>query len=490
MVTLGSIALGAILLLKSEDHRQVRASSHLVGIRSLAVLPLANLSHDPDQEYFADGMTEALITDLAKIKSLRIVSRTSVMQYKNSQKPLKQIARELGVDGIVEGTVLRSGGKVRVTAQLIRVDNDEHLWAEMYERNIEDALILQGEVAQTIADQVRIQLLPGERERLSQRSRMDPVAYELYLRGRYYWNKRDANGIRQALDYFQQAIARDPNFALGYAGLADAHIVSTDSFAIPPREALNRAKAAAIRALSLDDQLAEAHASLAWVHFQLDWDWVGADNEFRRAIELNPGYATAHHWYAQYLAALGRTQEAADEMARAQQLDPLSLIIRLDAGAVDYWGGRLDSALQRELEVIQMDPNYVRAYFYLAISYADKRMLNESLVALRKGIQLAGPDSNPYSEIEAWIYASDGRRSDALNVINQVQRLTAKHRIENYYLAEAFAALGNRDQAFEWLEKAYQEHTYWMVYLKVDPRLEPLRADPRFQQLVQRVGLG
>src|SRR5262249_31258598 len=226
-----------------------------------------------------------------------------------------------------------------------------------------------------------------------------------------------------------------------------AHIVSTDSFAIPPREALNRAKAAAIRALSLDDQLAEAHASLAWVHFQLDWDWVGADNEFRRAIELNPGYATAHHWYAQYLAALGRTQEAADEMARAQQLDPLSLIIRLDAGAVDYWGGRLDSALQRELEVIQMDPNYVRAYFYLAISYADKRMLNESLVALRKGIQLAGPDSNPYSEIEAWIYASDGRRSDALNVINQVQRLTAKHRIENYYLAEAFAALGNRDQA-------------------------------------------
>ena len=475
-----------ILLLDLADRHLVRGSSSAAGIHSLAVLPLSNLSRDPDQEYFADGMTDALITDLAKIRSLRIVSRTSVMQYKTTHKTVGQIARELGVDGIVEGTVLRSGNRVRVTAQLIRAENDDHLWAEMYERDLGDALTLQGEVAQAIADQVRIQVTPDERAQLSGFDRVNPEVYDWYLRGRYYWNKRDADGLNRATVYFQQAIQKDPQFALAYAGLADCYNVIVESVSVSPPEALTKAKTAALKALSLDDNLAEAHASLAWVHFQLDWDWAGADREFRRAIELNPGYATAHHWYAQYLAAMGRAEEAMGEMNRAQQLDPLSLIIRLDTGAVEYWCRHLDWATEREQEVIEMDPAYVRAYFYLAISYADKGMFEESLEKFRKGMELSGPGTHPYREIEAWIYASNGRRGDATRIIRDV--LAENAPVESYYLAEAYAALGNRDAAFEMLDRAYRSHTYWMVYLRVDPRLDPLRSDPRFQQLLRRVG--
>ncbi|MBI3476052.1 MAG: winged helix-turn-helix domain-containing protein [Acidobacteria bacterium] len=457
-------------------------------IQSIAVLPLENLSNDPEQAYFADGMTDALITDLAKISSLRVVSRTSVMQYKGARKSIPQVARELGVDAVVEGTVTRAGNQVRITAQLIAARNDRHLWAEMYQRDLGDALIMQGQVAQAIADSVRLELTADERSRLSSLHRVDPEAYELYLRGRYYWNRRDAEGLTQAIEYFRSATRRDPNFALAYAGLADCYNVISDSVSIPATEALGQAKIASLKALELDANSAEAHASLAWVRFQLDWNWADAEHEFRRAISLNPGYATAHHWFAIFLSAMGRGAEAIAEAKRAQELDPLSLIIRLDVGSVYFWTGHVDLSLQQELKVLDMDPTFVRGYFYVAIAYAHMRRLDDALSYFHKGAALAGGGTQPFQELEAWFYAASGRRREAFNILAKLES-PAREPAESYYIAEAYAALGKRDEAFKWLERAYRERTFWMVYLNVDPRLDSLRSDPRFHDLVSRVGL-
>jgi TolB-like protein/DNA-binding winged helix-turn-helix (wHTH) protein/Tfp pilus assembly protein PilF len=459
------------------------------GIRSIAVLPLENISHDPEQEYFADGMTEALITDLAKISSLRVVSRTSVMQYKGVHKPVPQIARELGVDAVIEGTVLRSGKQVRITAQLIRAKTERHLWAEMYDRNLDDALRLQGQLAQAIADQIRIHVTPGERARLSNSQRIDPEIYELYLKGRYYWNKRDAEGLKKAMEYFQLALDKDPNFALGYVGLADSYSVLADSLPISYTETLTKAKAASLKALQLDDNLAEAHASLAFVHYLLDWDWPAAESEFRRAIELNPGYATAHHWYSMYLSAMNRCPEAISEFRRAQQLDPLSLIIRLDGAADFYFCHQLDSALEEARQVIEMAPEYPKGHFYIAILYASKGMFNDGVAEFHRGIDLAGGGIQPFREFEAWLYAADGRTEDALRVIDELQRSSPRAHLESYNIAVAYAALGNRDAAFQWLERSYREHSVWMTRLNVDPRADPLHGDPRFHDLLNRMQL-
>src|SRR5271155_1980359 len=301
-------------------------------IRSLAVLPLESLSGDASQDYFADGMTDELITDLGQISALRVISRTSIMTYKHAHKLLPEIARELNVDAVVEGTVLRSGEQVRITAQLIQAPDDKHLWAESYEGNLRDTLALQKEVARNIAEQIRIEVTPREQAALKSVKAIDPEAYEAYLKGRFFWNKRTADGLKKAVDYFNQAIAKAPNYAAAYSGLADTYALLGDwQYAVmTPKEAMPRAKAAAMKALELDDSLGEAHASLAFCLDGFDWNFEAADREFRRAIELNPGYATAHHWYAWHLSLLGRNTEALAEMRKAENLDPLSLIINSD----------------------------------------------------------------------------------------------------------------------------------------------------------------
>jgi TolB-like protein/DNA-binding winged helix-turn-helix (wHTH) protein/Flp pilus assembly protein TadD len=301
-------------------------------IRSLAVLPLDNLSGDASQDYFADGMTDELITDLAQISALRVISRTSVMVYKGARKPLSEIARELNVDAVVEGTVLRSGERVRITAQLIQAPADKHLWAESYEGDLHDTLALQKEVASAIAGQIRIELTPKEQAGLKNAKVVNPEAYEAYLKGRYFWNRRTADGLKRAVDYFDQAIQKDPNYAQAYAGLADSYDLLGDweYGVLAPNEAYPKAKAAAVKALELDNTLGEAHASLAFSLDVFDWDWGSAEREFRRAIALNPGYATAHHWYAWHLSEMGRNSEAIAEMRKAENLDPLSLIISAD----------------------------------------------------------------------------------------------------------------------------------------------------------------
>src|SRR5947209_6257842 len=400
----------------------LRSRNRPSNIRSLAVLPLESLSSDPSQDYFADGMTDELITDLAQISALRVISRTSVMVYKGARKPLPQIARELNVDAVVEGTVLRSGEQVRITAQLIEASTDKHLWSQSYEGELRDTLALQNRVARTIADQIRINLTPQEQAALKNVKVVNPEAYESYLKGRYFWNKRTANGLKVALAYFNQAIEEDPKYAQAYSGLADTYALLGDweYGVLAPKEAYPRAKAAASKALELDDTLSEAHASLASLGM-FDWDWQSAGKEFRRAIELNPGYATAHQWYAWNLNLLGRQSDAIAEMRKAESLDPLSLIISADMADVLFVARLYDESIQQSRKTLEMDPNFAVARFELGQVYLEKHMHNEAVAQLQKAVQLS--EGNPtFIANLARAYFASGKRSEAVKLLSDLKK--------------------------------------------------------------------
>ena len=457
------------------------------GIRSLAVLPLDNLSGDASQNYFADGMTDELITDLAQISALRVISRTSVMVYKGARKPLPQIARELNVDAVVEGTVLRSGEQVRITAQLIEASTDKHLWSQSYEGELRDTLALQNRVARTIADQIRINLTPQEQAALKNVKVVNPEAYESYLKGRYFWNKRTANGLKVALAYFNQAIEEDPKYAQAYSGLADTYALLGDweYGVLAPKEAYPRAKAAASKALELDDTLSEAHASLASLGM-FDWDWQSAGKEFRRAIELNPGYATAHQWYAWNLNLLGRQSDAIAEMRKAESLDPLSLIISADMADVLFVARLYDESIQQSRKTLEMDPNFAVARFELGQVYLEKHMHNEAVAQLQKAVQLS--EGNPtFIANLARAYFASGKRSEAVKLLSDLKKRSNPSYSNASEIAVIYASLGDTDQAMNWLGKAYAERFNPGVLLR--PGFDPLRSDSRFQNLVHRIGL-
>ena len=457
------------------------------GIRSLAVLPLDNLSGDASQNYFADGMTDELIIDLAQISALRVISRTSVMVYKGARKPLPQIARELNVDAVVEGTVLRSGEQVRITAQLIEASTDKHLWSQSYEGELRDTLALQNRVARTIADQIRINLTPQEQAALKNVKVVNPEAYESYLKGRYFWNKRTANGLKVALAYFNQAIEEDPKYAQAYSGLADTYALLGDweYGVLAPKEAYPRAKAAASKALELDDTLSEAHASLASLGM-FDWDWQSAGKEFRRAIELNPGYATAHQWYAWNLNLLGRQSDAIAEMRKAESLDPLSLIISADMADVLFVARLYDESIQQSRKTLEMDPNFAVARFELGQVYLEKHMHNEAVAQLQKAVQLS--EGNPtFIANLARAYFASGKRSEAVKLLSDLKKRSNPSYSNASEIAVIYASLGDTDQAMNWLEKAYAERFNPGVLLR--PGFDPLRSDSRFQNLVHRIGL-
>ena len=457
-------------------------------IRSLAVLPLDNLSGDPSQNYFADGMTDELITDLAQISALRVISRTSVMVYKGARKPLPQIARELNVDAVVEGTVLHSGDHVRITAQLIEASTDKHLWSQSYESELRDTLALQNKVAAAIADQIRINLTPREQAALKNAEVVNPEAYESYLKGRYFWNKRTADGLKVALAYFNQAIEQDPNYAQAYSGLADTYALLGDwqYAAMTPKEAFPKAKAAAIKALELDSRLGEAHNSLAFVLDGFDWDLNSGGNEFRRAIELAPGYATAHHWYAWHLSLLGRYDPAIAEMRKAQNLDPLSLIINADLAELLVVAHSYDESILQSRKTIEMDPNFALAHNQLAQAYLQKHMYDEAIAVLTKAIKLSG-GSPAFIANLARAYVATGKRSEALKLLNDLKKRSNPSYSNAAEIAVIYASLGDTDQAMNWLEKGYEERFNPGVLLR--PGFDPLRSDPRFQDLVRRIGL-
>jgi len=458
------------------------------GIRSLAVLPLDNLSGDASQNYFADGMTDELITDLAQISALRVISRTSVMAYKGARKSLPEIARELNVDAVVEGTVLRSGDQVRITAQLIEAPADKHLWAASYESDLRDTLTLQKKVASAIADQIRINLTPREQAALKNVKVVNPEAYESYLKGRYFWNKRTADGLKVALAYFNQAIEEDPKYAPAYSGLADTYALLGDwQYAVmTPKEAFPKAKAAAIKALELDSALGEAHNSLAFVLDGFDWDLDAGGKEFRRAIELNPGYATAHHWYAWHLSLLGRYDEAIAEMRKAENLDPLSLIINADLAELLVLAHSYDESIRQSRKTIEMDPNFALAHNQLAQAYLQKHMYDEAVAELQKAVQLSGDSPTCIANL-ARAYVASGKGSEAVKLLSDLKKRSNPGYSNASEIAMIYASLGDTDQAMNWLEKGYEERFNPGVLLR--PGFDPLRSDSRFQSLEHRIGL-
>jgi TolB-like protein/DNA-binding winged helix-turn-helix (wHTH) protein/Tfp pilus assembly protein PilF len=480
MVVLG-LAILSVLLVRVRGHRPA-------AIRSLAVLPLENLSGDASQNYFSDGMTDELITDLAQISALRVISRTSVMVYKGARKPLPQIARELNVDAVVEGTVLRAGDQVRITAQLIDASTDKHMWSQSYEGGLRDTLALQDRVARAIAEQIQINLTPREQAALKSVKAVNPEAYESYLKGRYFWNKRTADGLRVALAYFNQAIEEDPNYTQAYSGLADTYALLGDwQYAVmTPKEAYPKAKAAALKALELDGSLGEAHNSLAFVLDGYDWDLDAGGKEFRRAIELSPGYATAHHWYAWHLALLGQYDEAIPEMKKAESLDPLSLIINADLAELLVLAHSYDEAIGQSRKTIEMDPNFAMAHNQLAQAYLQKHMYGQAIAELQNAVQLSRGSPTCIANL-ARAYALSGKRSEAMKLLNDLKSTSTAKYSHASEVAAIYASLEDKDDAMNWLEKAYAERFNPGVLIR--PGFDPLRSDPRFQDLVHRVGL-
>jgi TolB-like protein/Flp pilus assembly protein TadD len=455
-------------------------------IESIAVLPLENLSRDPDQEYFADGMTEALITSLAKISALHVISRTSAMRYKKTDKSLPQIARELNVDAVVEGTVQRSRHRVCISAQLIEASTDTHLWAESYERDLRDVLALQAEVAQAIAREVRVKLTPQEQAHFAQVHPVDPEAYEAYLKGRYHWNRRSGIGFAKGVQYFQQAIAKDPTYAVAYAGLADCHSFLGAWGSIPPDEGCGKGKNLAVQAIEMDPGLAEAHASLAWATMWYDYDFLAAEREFERSIELNPRYAIAHGWFGFYLAMMGRYEEAYTEIIRALRLDPHSSALHYAFGVL-YWSGRrYDQAIEQYQRALDLEPANAMAHGFLGIAYLCKSLHEPAIGAARKSVQFSQGASS-FVALVGETYAATGYRDDAHKVLEQLQELSKHGYVTPYLVARIYTALGNKDEAFRWLEIGYREREALMVFLKIDPRLDALRSDPRFQDLLGRM---
>ena len=462
------------------ENRRNRAD--LQTIRSVAVLPLQNLSNDPEQEYFADGMTDELITDLAQVRELRVVSKTSVMQYKGAHRPLPQIGRELGVDAVVEGSVLRSGDRVRITAQLIRTATDSHLWAKSYEGAMKDVLSLQASVAEEITGEVRLTLTAAERTRLQRAHPVDPAAYEAYLRGRFSWNRRDEAGFQKAVQYFNQAIATDPDFALAYSGLADCYTLM--ALNAPDPEKMPRAKAAALKALALDDGLAEAHTSLAAVKVFGDWDWAGAETEFKRALDLNPNYAPAHHWYGNILLGpLGRHEEAIGELKRAQSLDPLSLIINTDVGFAYYLARRYDDAFAQYQKVVAIDPAFVPVHYDLARYY---QLMGKTDAWLQEELAVSTPER---AQSLRSLFAKGGYRTLMAESAATGGSFHTATRPSPFVTAMSYTALGQRAKALAALQQSCNQHEPGLIYLKVDPVWDPLRPDPAFQAIEHRMGL-
>jgi len=455
---------------------------------SLVVLPLENLTGDKEQDYFADGMTDDLTANLAKIRSLRVISRSTAMAYKGTRKPLSEIARELRVDAVVEGTVLRAGDRVRITAELVQVSTDHHLWADTYESPIGDVLALQNRVSSAIVDEIRINLSPEDKQRLAKTPSVSPEAYEDYLKGRYYWNRRSGEGFTRAIGYFEDATRKDPQYALAYAGLADCYgiIGATIYGTVPASEAAPKAKAAAIRALEIDPSLAEAETSLATAKFNYDWDWAGASEGFKRAIELDPKYATAYQRYSLYSIAMGRFDESFEQIKHARDLDPLSISINSSFGWRLYLARQYDRSIAQLRGTLDMDPTYEWAHLILGQAFEQKGQYNLALAELQKAVELSHNTPLMVSAL-AHAYALSGNQVEAQKLLAQLITASRKQYVSPYYIAVVYLGLRQNDVAMTWLDKAFADRSNGLVFAKVEPELDPLRSDPRFVALEHKL---
>jgi len=460
---------------------------------TLAILPFDNLSGEADQEYLSDGLTEEMTTQLARLAPdrLRVTARSSTWKYKRADRDIPRIRQELGADYVLEGSLRRAGERVRVTAQLVQVADQTHIWAQTYDREMRDVLVLESEVARSVARAIAMTLAPEAEARLARARPVRPESYQDYLRGRYFFNRKTEAALRQALGYFQRAVAADPGYAPAYTGLADCYWslgASSVVGGLPPRQAMPEAKAAALKALEIDDTLAEAHASLAFVHLLYDWDFVASEKEFKRALELDPDYTAAHHWYSHCLLPLGRMEESLAESRRALELEPLSLVVNTHLGWHYFYARQYDKAIEQYRRTLELDPAFPQTQRYAAWALLQKGRHEEAIADLRAASGALGPDPEVEAELGHTL-AVAGRRAEARAVLEGLRQLSSSRYVSPYSVALVHAGLGDRDQALAWLDKAYDERSDYMPYLGLEPMLDPLRSDPRFSALVRRVGL-
>jgi TolB-like protein/Tfp pilus assembly protein PilF len=456
--------------------------------KSIAVLPFADISPEQDNKYFSDGLTEEIITNLSKLRTVRIISRTSVMHYERTGKPLRQIADELGVQYLLEGSVRKHRSDLRITTQLLDAKEDTYLWAENYSGTVDQVFEIQENVAARIVRALKVRLTPGEKRNLNRRHTENTEAYQLYLKGRFFWNKRSQDGLRKSIRYFEEAIALDARYALAWAGIADSYNLLTEYGPASRKEMYAKARAAVEKALELDDRLAEAHTSLAFLIMLNELDWPNSEKEFKRAIKLKPNYPTAHHWYAQWLMFNGKTEQAIGEISKAAGLDPFSPAIVKDKGLTLYYARQYDGAIECAIKALEMDPGFAVAHRLLSLAYQEKRLFTQAIESNGRWGEQGG------NEVEAaiglaQIYAAAGRKSDAMAQMETVspEKLSSGNILRG--VALIYAALGENDLAFAWLEKSYANRAESLCTLKVDPKMDKLRADPRFVSLLRRVGL-
>lgn len=481
-----TVSLG--IYLRGRAHRPV--TSPALGKVMLAVLPFENFSGDPMQEYFSDGLTEEMISQLSRVnpERLGVIARTSAMQYKSTTKSASQIGHELGVDYVLESSIRREGDRVRITTQLVRVSDQTHLWSQSYDRDAHEILPLESEVAQAIAQEIEINLSPKEEARLAGGRAVDPEAYELYLKGRYEWNKRSQEGLKRGLEYFQQAINLEPTYALAYSGVADSYLALSSNGFLPGTEGDPKAKAAALKALELDETSAQAHTSLAQVLFDYSRDPEAALREFQAAIKLNPNYPLAHFWYSSRLAEMGRHEEAVREIEHARRLDPLSSRVNAGIAYVFYLGREYDRAIAEARKALELEPNDYLAHEMLASAYIEKGMSKEAVAESQKRQSMVPPDPEALAGL-ACSYAAAGNREEALRILGKLRLQSKVKYISPFYIAEAYVGVGEKEEALAWLQKGLDLYDGNMGQLKVAPALDPLRSDPRFADLVRRIGL-
>ncbi len=453
-------------------------------IDSLAVLPFANVGGDPEMDYLGDGITENIINSLSQLPKLRVVPRSAVFRYKGQEVDPQAVGRALRVRAVLTGRVVRRGEMLVIGAELVDVEKESQFWGETYSRKLSDIAAVHEEISREIFGKLRMKLSAPERKRLAKVHTRSSEAYQFYLKGRYHWNERTIRALRKAIECFQQAIAEDPGYALPYSGLADCYHILGAFRALAPREAMPKAKAAALKALEIDETLAEPHTALAWAKFTFDWDWAGAESEFRKALELNPRYATAHHWYADFLVALGRLEEAIAATERAKELDPLSLIINTHAGWVLYFARRYDQAIEQCKKALELDPGFATGQFFLGQAYEQKGMYAEAATVFQRF-----PRTGPQMSAAGRVFALSGNRDQASRMLDRLEQLAGERYVSPYDIAVVHAALGQNDQAFEWLQKALEDRSFMLVFLKVDPALDSLRSDARFEGLVKHIGL-
>ncbi len=483
-LALAALAVGALVV--PAVRRALRLGSGLQEIRRLAVLPLENRGQQAEPEYLVEGMTDALIAELANIEGLRVIARDSVMQLRDGQMSRQEIAERLDVDAVVAGSLLREGDRIRITAELIERRTGSYLWADSFDGGSGEILRLQGEVAEAIARQIRGSLTREESASLLRGGTASPRAYEAYLRGRYHWNRRTAEDFHRAIEYFEEALAHDPAYALAHAGIADAHVLLGIYGYAEPASALPAARAAAERALELDGTLAEAHTTLAAVEESFDWDWAGAEAEYRRALELNPSYATAAHWYGMFMMMMGRFAESVRQLEGAAALDPLSPAIQTSRAMALVHARRPDAAIEQAESVLELDPDFAWAHNVLAQAHLQKGSFDGAVEHARRASELAGFSPEYQADLAA-AYAAAGRRSEAEAALADAERPAGGLPIPWFEVALAYIQLGDFDRALACLEQAYVTRSAWMPYLKVETRLDPLRDDPRFEALLERM---